>query len=315
MQRYIRLVPTAADPRASYADLLFRAGQYTDALEQYRKSLEIKPDYWYAHSQIGRIYTVLGRLNDAGKELVEGLTVLGEGAKREASELAVGGTLYFLRGEYEKAFGEFQAASRKDSTNYYAAYGVVKTLSKLHKFSEANEVVDRIRAELWRRNLSTSVVMLDFYLMRASILSDEGKLDDASMLCDSALAFSTPFSRTEVFRELAEISLKQKEHEAAFMACDEALRLNPNQPEVLFILVKLYNEHHDSRMREEIGRRLLDLWRDADPDFLRLKELRALLGGKSAASRLRTARPLSSVDLVDRISFAYLTPAFFHNLL
>jgi tetratricopeptide (TPR) repeat protein len=56
MQRYIRLAPDLADPRASFADLLMRVGRYDEALEQYKASsrmtgitsprLAISTRYW-----------------------------------------------------------------------------------------------------------------------------------------------------------------------------------------------------------------------------------------------------------------------------
>ena len=287
MQRYIRLVPDAADPRASYADLLFRAGEYAEALAQYQKSLEIKPDYWYAHTQIGRIYLVFGRLTEAREELIEGLEVMPKGPSREASILAVDANINVMRGEYRAAVEQFQQAFGKDSMNFSAAYGVVSALSKLGEFEEANKTVDRIGLELERRNLSTSIAMLGFYLMRAQVLTEEDKLDQAREMCDNALAFSTPLTRTAVFRQLAEIEMKERSYDAAFMACDEALRLNPNNPHVLFILTELYKATNDVRMTQEIGSRLLTLWQNADPDFQKLIELRQILRRKASASFTR----------------------------
>ncbi len=284
MQRYIRLVPDAADPRASYADLLFRVGKYAEALTQYEESLKIKPDYWYSHSQIGRIYLVLGRLNDAQGELREGMKLMQEGPSREASVLAVDASISVLRGQYREAVEQFRQAFEKDSMNYYAAYGIVSALSKLGEYERANEVVDRIGIEIERRNLNTSTEMLGFYLIRAQVLTEQGKLDDAREMCDNALAFSTPLTRTAVFRQLADIEFKERSYDAAFMACDEALRLNPNHPEVLFILTELYRATNDARMTREIGGRLLTLWRHADPDFQKLIELRSILGRKISAA-------------------------------
>jgi tetratricopeptide (TPR) repeat protein len=290
MQRYIRLVPDAADPRASYADLLFRVGKYAEALRQYEESLKIKPDYWYAHSQIGRIYLVLGRLTDARGELLEGMKVMQEGPSREASVLAVDAGINVLRGEYRQAVDQFRQAFEKDSMNYYAAYGIVSALSKLGEYERANAVVDRIGVELERRNLNTSTAMLGFFLIRAQVLTEQGRLDEAREMCDNALAFSTPLTRTSVFRQLAEIELKEKSYDAAFMACDEALRLNPNHPEVLFILTELYKATNDVRMTHEIGGRLLTLWQHADPDFQKLIELRNILGRRISAAYANPGR-------------------------
>lgn len=278
MQQYIKLAPHLADPRASYADLLMRVGRYDEALDQYRKSLELKPDYWYAINQIGSIYSALGRLRDAESQFERGLSFLPQGPQIDALRIVVRADLNMRRGQHQKALEEYSQVLAIDSTNYDASYGLVSALSKLGRFDEAHQGIADVRAELERRNLMNSQLVVGFHLMRARVLMDEGRLDEAKSACNDAFEHSTPVSRGAVFRQLAEIYLKTGEYDNAFDACEEALGINPNSPPSLLTLTKLYDAKKDRRMTREIGNRLLSLWKDIDPDFQDALELKKVLG-------------------------------------
>jgi tetratricopeptide (TPR) repeat protein len=126
--------------------------------------------------------------------------------------------------------------------------------------------------------------MLRYYLALSRVLLDETELASARMACDSALDFSTVLTRGPVFRQIAEIDLAEKRFEDAFDACEEALRVNPNHPEPLLTLARVYHAKRDVAMTKEISDRLLTFWKDADPDFVGLHELRDLLETRRKAS-------------------------------
>ncbi len=284
MRRYIRLVPQSADPRASYADLLMRVGDYEEALRQYKKSLEIKPDYWYSHTQIGNVYTIAGRLRDAEAEFVEGMKEFPEN-KREAWGLSMRAALNLLRGEYELARDQYEQSFAADSSNAVLKYGEIEALIKLKKFDDAQSVITEIHKGFSRRNLTESPVMIGYYLAQARLFTARRRFEDALLACDSARAFTTPLTRARVSEEEAEVYLQTREFDQALSAIEEALTINPNNPDVLLLLSKIYHEKRDDRMTGEIGGRLLSFWKMADPDFLKLRELRQLLGQQQ--TRLR----------------------------
>ncbi|MBP1679616.1 MAG: hypothetical protein H6Q29_1527, partial [Bacteroidetes bacterium] len=80
-----------------------------------------------------------------------------------------------------------------------------------------------------------------------------------------------------VHREMAEVYLKQGQIEPALDACAEALSINTNAPQALLTLTKVYHAQGDLRMTREVGERLQNLWKDADPDFKDAAELKRLL--------------------------------------
>jgi tetratricopeptide (TPR) repeat protein len=279
MERYIRLVPGAADPRASYADLLLRVGRYDEALEQYRRSLALKPDYWYAINQIGVIYAVQGRLHDAERQYTESYKVFPPSASAEATLIATRAGLEFSRAHYDSAIALYRAALARDSSNLNGALGLVYTLGKVRKFGEAEAIAAQIADELQKRNLMGTQFIMSFHLMNAYLAMEEGRLGDARAHCEDALTGSSRIARPPVFRQLAEILLRQASYDDALDACSEALSVNPRSPSALLTLVRIYSAKGDTLMTREIAGRLLDLWKNADADFQDLRELKRILAG------------------------------------
>ncbi len=282
MQRYIRLAPEAADPLASYADLLVRAGRYDEALDQYRKSLELKPDYWYSVARIGAVYATLGRLDEAQEQFHRAMDLLPPSPQLKAQTLATDAGLNVRRGKYEEAIRQFTEALAMDSTGIDAAVGMVGALARVRRFSEAERAVQGITREYERQRLTGSAAMVGFYLMKARLLTEQDSLDAARLACGEALESSSPLSRGDVYQQLAKVHLQQKAFEPALDDCEEALRVNPNAPQTLLVLARIYHEKGDARMTREIGGRLLALWKNADPDFVDLKTLKSLLPTRSS---------------------------------
>jgi superkiller protein 3 len=282
MQRYIRLVPESADPRASYGDLLVRVGRYDEALEQYQKSLELKPDYWYAVQEIGKVHMVLGRLRRAEEYFLASSALLPQTPSVEAAMLTRLAHFDMHRGKYEDAISLYRRALAIEPYYGSAAYGLTNALMKVRRFDEVRQMISGIYAETKRRGLIESSAMLDYHVLQARFLAEQDSLDEAIVQCEKALEYSVQLNRAYVFREIARINLKQGSYESALFACDEALAMNPNSPFGLLLLTRVYHAQGDKKMTQEIGSRLLKLWSEADPDFRYLKELRRLLKGRPA---------------------------------
>jgi tetratricopeptide (TPR) repeat protein len=195
----------------------------------------------------------------------------------ESSHLAIDAALNVLRGEYPRAVEQYIRALTIDSINGSAAHGLVNAFVRMKKFKEAEATIARIRLELERRNLGESQAMLGFFLARARLLVAQENLAEALAVCDSALDHSSPLSRGVVYRQVAEIKLRQQQYEDAFDACEEALRVNPNNPDALLTLMKIYHAQGDLRMTHEIGGRLMEFWEGADDDFRYLREVKQML--------------------------------------
>jgi tetratricopeptide (TPR) repeat protein len=278
MQRYIQMAPGAADPLASYADILVLAGRYNEALEQYRASLAVKPDYWYSVREIGSVYVILGRLQLAERQFDQSLSMIPASPATNVVRLRLHAYLDMQRGDYEGAVGKLSASIKADSSVFGNAVTLTTALAKLRRFGEAGDLIRQSLEELRQKHLTESPTMQAYHLMRARVLTEEQKYTEAEDACKSALEFSSPLMRGAVYVQLARIHLAARRYELALDAVEGALGVNPNAPDALLVLVKIYHQQGDSRMVHEVGGRLLELWKDADPDFIRLAELRTVLG-------------------------------------
>jgi tetratricopeptide (TPR) repeat protein len=278
MARYIEMAPDAADPRASYGDLLLRFGRYDEALEQYRKSLELKPDYWYAFSMIGKVYAIKGRLRESEKMMDRSYDLLPASSNVRAERLATLAGYEYSRGNYKKSQALSLEALAIDTAFGGGAFMLTNALLKQGEYDAATQVIDRIHQELEARSLTESAVMADYHVLRARLLSARGMYDGALAALQEALQYTGALNRTFVHREMAEVYLKQGEFESAIDACAEALSINPNAPQALLTLTRVYQARGDLGMTNEVGDRLLRFWAEADPDFKDAQDLRRLLG-------------------------------------
>lgn len=278
MKWYIQMAPDQPDPRASYADILVRAGRYEEALEQYRAALAIRADYWYAVREIGTVYLIKGRLHDAEHQFEQSAHMLPAGTPIEAGMLRVRGVLDIQRGRYGDAVASLRAVLLVDSSFVNQAYQLALALSKLGRFAEAHEVVDSTHAEIVRRGLEGTQMMEVFHLMRARVSTEEGQLDSAAAACMEALDLANPLTRGRVYVHLARVRVAQRNWDDALDAIERALAVNPENPDALLILATVYTRMGDRAMAKEIGQRLLSIWKDADPDFRPRMELQHLLG-------------------------------------
>jgi tetratricopeptide (TPR) repeat protein len=82
---YIRVLPNDPNPYDSLAEFLLSRGRYQESIQNYRKALEVRPDFVASYLGIAANLTYAGRYDDARKELAaylkaarnEGQTVFG----------------------------------------------------------------------------------------------------------------------------------------------------------------------------------------------------------------------------------------------
>ncbi len=56
INKYVELAPDEANPYDSRGDLLARNGRLDEAIQSYRKAIEIKPDFYYSVEKLGHMY-------------------------------------------------------------------------------------------------------------------------------------------------------------------------------------------------------------------------------------------------------------------
>ena len=116
-QKYIQLIPKDPNPYDSYAELLLKMGRYDNSIAQYRKALEIEPNFVNAHQGIAMALLYPGKPDDAEKELAEfSRKARNDGEKRTA--LFARTVVHIDSGQIQKALADVDeryAVAEKDN--------------------------------------------------------------------------------------------------------------------------------------------------------------------------------------------------------
>ena len=155
----------------------------------------------------------------------------------------------------------------------------------------AQAATDRIHEEFTRRGLLGSPSMAGYFYSRSVLLMRRGELGGALAMCDSAMNYTVPLQRGQIYRQMAEVYMRARDFEPALEACEEALTISPNAPEILLTLTRVYSAKGDRRMTAEIGGRLLKFWQGADPDYENRREVLRLVGRPGQATPAALVMP------------------------
>jgi DNA-binding winged helix-turn-helix (wHTH) protein/TolB-like protein/Flp pilus assembly protein TadD len=128
------------DPLSLYTNLTmgapyFFSRQYERAAEQYRKVVEMNPDFWLAHFWLSRAYEAEGRYDESLAELQKVLKNTGG----NTTEIADRGYVYAASGraaEARAALAELQQVSQR---RYVSPYGIAEDYAGLGRDDEAFE--------------------------------------------------------------------------------------------------------------------------------------------------------------------------------
>lgn len=85
--KYIELIPGEANPYDSYAELLLEIGQYDESIENYRKALEMDPDFAISYAGISTNQSLKGDATAALATAAEMLAAAGSPGLRQAALL------------------------------------------------------------------------------------------------------------------------------------------------------------------------------------------------------------------------------------
>jgi len=105
-------------------DLMFK-GRLDEALEHYRRAVEINPDYMLGHNNYGAALILRGRLNEAEVEVRKALQL----EPNQASPRMSLATIFYSRGQLDEAIAEFRATLQVIPTKADAHVGLAKALT------------------------------------------------------------------------------------------------------------------------------------------------------------------------------------------
>ncbi|MCP4582587.1 MAG: tetratricopeptide repeat protein [candidate division Zixibacteria bacterium] len=186
-KKYVELIPDDPNPYDSYAELLMKMGQFEKSIENYRKALEVNPNFAASHSGIATNFNFLGRHDEARQQL----KVFYDGAlndgQRRAAHFATA-VSYMDQGNSDMALAELDkqyalADKINDPTNKAGDLGTMGTIllfigkpdEALLKFKQAREeVVNSDRSDEIKRN-----ARLGYLFNEARVAVAQKKFDTA----------------------------------------------------------------------------------------------------------------------------------------
>jgi tetratricopeptide (TPR) repeat protein len=104
-QAYIQLIPKDPNPYDSYAELLLKMGRFDDSIAQYRKALEVQPNFVNAHQGIAMAELYSGKTKEASAEIDQ----LAKKARTDAEQrtaMFARTIVYLDQGDTAKALAE-----------------------------------------------------------------------------------------------------------------------------------------------------------------------------------------------------------------
>jgi tetratricopeptide (TPR) repeat protein len=106
-QKYIELIPNEPNPYDSYAELLMKVGRFTESIEQYRKALEVNPNFVASYVGIGNNHIFMGEPEAARKAFAELEAVARtDGERRQACTWIA--FSYLHKRDYDGALAEIE---------------------------------------------------------------------------------------------------------------------------------------------------------------------------------------------------------------
>jgi arylsulfatase A-like enzyme/predicted Zn-dependent protease len=270
--------PTISDGFFALGNVYFKARKFAEALEAFKKSLDLKPDDSFAVINIANCYAALNQLDQAEKFILEQVNRGFE----DPQFYHVLGSLYALRKNYAKALPYFEKCLAKNprsasahnaiaaiclnqddlacaESHLSAALAINPTLLNLrYNLAQLREKQNRLEEaiSLYQQEIASSPNHFKALFNLARLYRLLGREEEELETLKQALQAEPDFPLTYFY--LARIYLKRGENlEEAIRLTKKGLELKPdkeNAPLGYFLLADLYNRLGDYSRSEEYAR-------------------------------------------------------------
>jgi tetratricopeptide (TPR) repeat protein len=238
-KKYIELIPNDPNPYDSYAELLLKMGKYDKSIETYRKALEQDSNFVASHFGIATNLNLLGKHQDARKQLRELYDMARNDGERRAAYFAMS-VSYVDEGNTEAALEEQNKAfALAEKINDAASMGgdlvvMGNILLEAGKLNEAQAKFDKALETIENSDLTELVKdnSRRLYLFNtARIALKKGDLKEAKTMAEQyhseVKAINNPF-QIKLSRELnGQIALEEKNYDKAIEELQQASQQNP----------------------------------------------------------------------------------------
>jgi tetratricopeptide (TPR) repeat protein len=228
--------------------LLVDQADFDGAVKAYIQRIDVNPNSAEAHRQLGEIYFLQGRNDEALLELSTAVWL----DEADARALAGIGQAHVRAAAYGEAASAFERALRLDSGLMEARYGLATSLMRLGKTAEARsqmDIFERLQTEAAAEG--QRAFQIDALRREASRYSIAGAHDDALRVLGEVMRAD---GSARSHRELAVALMRAKRTAEAIEHLEAARRLEES-PEVLGLLAEAYaisgNREESAKLRAQ----------------------------------------------------------------
>ncbi len=286
---------------------------YQDAIAQFTKAIELKPEFTKAYVARAAVYEQLDQPEKALEDYKRALVFVND----DPDLYYRTGKILNDLGRYEEALGMLNRSTRLEKKPLRALQEKVKTLMALGKYKEALQAADsagKIRltplnyylcaqaneklsnlAEA-ERNYRLAVGMntqyTDARLALASLYLTEGKTEQAITECDYVLSYDS--RNTQAYLIRSRVYAKQLDMPNAINDISRILLIEPDNPEMFFLRGKYYQQFNQHINAITDFTKVISLRPDDPKAYMaRAKSYEDILDYKSAEKDYKTITKLT----------------------
>jgi tetratricopeptide (TPR) repeat protein len=238
-KKYIELIPKDPNPYDSYAELLLKMGRFDESIVQYRKALEIDPNFINAHQGIASAQLYSGKPAEAAAELQKITDKARSDAERRTALFAL--TVVDIdSGKMDQALQDVdkQYALGEKTNDVPGMSGDLQLkgniLLEMGKYDEAKEQFERslkmTEASSLSQEIKDNAKLFNHYNLGRVAL---GKKDlataksEADAFVKGSEAKKNPFQIKQAHQLLGSIALEEKNYDKAIAELQQANQQNP----------------------------------------------------------------------------------------
>jgi len=213
----------ALEERSSFAHnnlalALAERGALEEAINRFRRAVQIDPMFVEAHTNLGNFLAAKGSAQEAIAHLLKALEV--DPAFAGAHNTL--GNILANRGELDEAVEHFRKGLQANPKSAMINYNLGRALAKQGNLPEA--------MAHYRKALEINPADADVHNNLGLLLADRGSLDQAIEQFHQALRVSPSYSKA--YFNLGKVSVQQNRLDDAINYFQQALRIRPDVPEI-----------------------------------------------------------------------------------
>jgi len=279
-KHYVDLAPQEPNAHDSLAAGLQSAGRYQDAVVEYSRALELKPDFEIAVIHLGNTYFQQGRYLEAIQQYQRYLNIVASTTEKARGYNCIA-AVQRLSGKLAESDRAAQLALKTDQTDVSQSM-----LSALERgdLAKAERFCDLMQANFKRGDFrgrgGKAALRLPFYFQGYFDLR-VGHQAEAIGNFKEALRHAPPYWHSDSFEDcLANAYLELGRLDEAIVEYERVLRLNPNYPRVHYHLAQIYERKGELDRARASYERFLQEWKNADPEVPEIVTARKMLSSQ-----------------------------------